>query len=398
MNALGFLLCACAIVLSVPVTVFLLQAVLALPPLRPGRAPQPAIPAQRSRLVVLVPAHNEEAVIADTLRALMPQIGQGDRVVVVADNCSDSTRAIAEAGGAEVLVRTDAVRRGKGYALDFGVRHLEHDPPEMVVIVDADCHVTAGAVDVLARKCSQSGRPVQALYLMGTPEGAGLRLRVAGFAWVTRNLVRPLGFLRLGLPCQLMGTGMAIPWNALKGVSLASGHIVEDMLLGINLALAGTPPLFCPDAVVSSTFPATEDGATGQRTRWEHGHLGVILVDAPRLLVRAVAGRSLALLAMALDLCVPPIALLALTVTVLLAAASALLLCGGMAAPLALAVVLLLMTGGAVFIAWAGHGWKVISLASLAFAPVYALGKIPLYARFVAKRQVEWIRSSRERG
>ncbi len=394
----GVLLCAISAVLFVPVTVFFLQTVLALLPMRSRITPESTGTSVRARVAILIPAHNEEAVISDTLRALMSQLRIGDRVLVVADNCSDRTAAIAGEEGAEVLVRSNALLRGKGYALDFGVRHLEGDSPELVLIVDADCIVTLGAIDILVEACINSGRPVQALYLMEPPDRAGLRMRVAGFAWITRNLVRPLGFLRIGMPCQLMGTGMAIPWQLLSKASLASGHIVEDMVLGINLAIAGAPPLFCPDAVVTSSFPVTNEAARGQRTRWEHGHIGVIFSDAPRLLWRALVTRNMALLAMALDLCVPPIALLVLAVTFFLSASSVLFFVEGSAVALLLAGILSVMTGGAVFVAWAGHGWKVISLASLAFAPFYALGKIPLYARFVARRQVEWIRSSRERG
>jgi hypothetical protein len=65
-------------------------------------------------------------------------------------------RGIAARAGAEVIERFDPDRRGKGYALDFGVRHLSTRPPEIVVIVDADCIVEGDAIDRLAR---QSQRP-----------------------------------------------------------------------------------------------------------------------------------------------------------------------------------------------------------------------------------------------
>jgi hypothetical protein len=55
------------------------------------------------------------------------------------------------------------------------------------------------------------------------------------------------------------------------------------------------------------------------------------------------------------------------------------------------------MAAAAVLLAWLGFGRGVISLASLAFAPLYALWKIPLYLGFVVRRQVEWVRSDRER-
>src|SRR5204863_2660341 len=145
---------------------------------------------------------------------------------VVADNCADDTAMIAAAAGAAVLERVNPERRGKGYALDYGLRHLERNPPETVVVIDADCHIAPDAIDRLTRLCLQRGRPVQALYLMHAPPGASLKLKISEFAWLVRNKVRPLGYHRLGLPCQLMGTGMAFPWSVISDAALATADIV----------------------------------------------------------------------------------------------------------------------------------------------------------------------------
>src|SRR5205085_6347229 len=85
---------------------------------------------RRPRVAVLMPAHNEAAGIAASLATVTPQLVAGDRLLVVADNCVDDTAAVAAAAGAEVVQRRDTTRRGKGYALGFGLRHLAPDPPE----------------------------------------------------------------------------------------------------------------------------------------------------------------------------------------------------------------------------------------------------------------------------
>lgn len=88
---------------------------------------------------------------------------------------------------------------------------------------------------------------------------AGLTVQVAEFAWRVKNLVRPRGWARLGLPCQLMGAGMAFGWRDLALIDLANGHLVEDVKLGLDLCQQGKPPVFCPEAVVSSRFlPASK--------------------------------------------------------------------------------------------------------------------------------------------
>ena len=165
------------------------------------------------RVAVLVPAHNESVHVLPTLHCLQGQLQPGDRLLVIADNCQDDTADLARAAGAEVLERQHASLRGKGYALAFGVDALRHKPPQVLVVVDADCIVSAGGIAALADRCLQTQCPVQMLDLMLAPAGAGLRTRMLEFAWRVKNLVRPLGSYRLGGACHLMGTGMALPWE-----------------------------------------------------------------------------------------------------------------------------------------------------------------------------------------
>jgi cellulose synthase/poly-beta-1,6-N-acetylglucosamine synthase-like glycosyltransferase len=351
---------------------------------------------RRSRLAVIMPAHDEESIIATALRAVMPQLNPNDRMIVVADNCADQTASIAAAEGAEVIVRSDAIRRGKGYALDSGVRHLEGNAPEIVVIVDADCLVTPGSLDRLALACARTARPVQALYLMHAPVGANPLMRIAEFAGVLKNRVRPLGLRRMGLPCQLMGTGMAFPWSTISTANLATGHIVEDLKLGIDLARAGTPPLFCPDAMVTSTFPLSNEGIKSQRTRWEHGHLAVILSDGPSLLIESVTTMNINLMALALDLIVPPLALLMFLVLGIWVSALIWYAVSGAQLPLALATLAGALLALSVLLSWIRFGQRIVTLGGLMLGVAYAVWKIPLYAKFLIARQLDWVRSKRD--
>jgi cellulose synthase/poly-beta-1,6-N-acetylglucosamine synthase-like glycosyltransferase len=343
-----------------------------------------------------MPAHDEALGIAAAIDTILPQLRGDDRLLVVADNCSDRTAAIAAERGAEVVERRDPDRRGKGYALDHGVRHLAAAPPAVVIVVDADCAVGPGSIDVLARECARRGRAVQALYLMLAPPGAGLKQRMAEFAWAVRNQLRPLGWQRLGGPCQLMGTGMAFPWAAIATASLASPSIVEDMQLGLDLAAAGSPPSYCAAARVTSGFPAQASASVAQRTRWEHGHLAMIASRGLPMLWSGVASANMALVAMALDLCVPPLASLVLSLLVMSTASVVLAAVGGSAVPLGLGLAGLVMLTLAVAAAWVQVGRRSVSLAELALAPLYALAKIPIYVRLFTARQLRWVRTSRD--
>ena len=99
-------------------------------------------PAPRYR--VLIPAHDEAQGLRECLRALKPLLPSPETALVVADNCSDETAAIAESEGAEVLVRDEPTLRGKGYALRHGLEHLAADPPDCVVFLDADTSYLQG--------------------------------------------------------------------------------------------------------------------------------------------------------------------------------------------------------------------------------------------------------------
>lgn len=399
MILLSVLLTAAAVLLAVPAAALLGQVLVASLPrgrVRADDTPDSARP--RAACAVLIPAHNEALGIAGTLASVRAQLAGGDRVLVVADNCTDATAAVARAAGAEVVERHDDRLRGKGYALDHGIRHLAATAaPGIVVIVDADCTLEPSALERLVRACARTGRPAQATYLMHQPPGVdGAGARLAEFAWLLKNLVRPLGLHRLGLPCPLFGTGMAFPRALLETLPLASANIVEDMQLGVDLTVQGVAPLFVPEARVTSQFPASKEGQATQRTRWEHGHLATLLAGVPRLWRRAWAARDPHALGMALDLGIPPLSLLVMLAAALAAVATAAAWLGASALPAWLAGLSLAGIVAAVLLAWHAFGRQLVPAAVLLSAPGLALRKLALYARFFGARQTSWVRSKRD--
>jgi cellulose synthase/poly-beta-1,6-N-acetylglucosamine synthase-like glycosyltransferase len=383
------------LVLAVPVSVIFLQALAAWPRHRVSAMPD----GPRPSIAVLIPAHNEQHVIGKTLTSIAAQLGPRDRLVVIADNCSDDTADIARQQGAEITVRNDPGRRGKGYALDHGLHFLkETGIPSVVICVDADCQVRERCIDRLARISFQSRRPVQAAYLMIPPYPARKATAMVSFAWTVKDFVRPLGWHRLGLPCQLAGSGMAFPWDVARATSLASDHLAEDLKQGLDLALLGIFPLFCPDAVVTSEVAVGGEPSPSQRARWEHGTMGTALEYLPRLLLRVLRAPSLPLLAVMLDLSVLPLAFLALALGIDAALTLCFLFISGVAAPAAIAGMLAVFFLAAICLAWWRHGQALIPLRWLVFAPVYAFLKIPLYGRFFLDRQRAWVRGERRAG
>ena len=348
------------------------------------------------KIAVLIPAHNESVNLIPTLRSVEQQGIANLRVLVVADNCSDDTAEVARLEGAEVIERINPHFRGKGFALDFGVQHLRQNPPEVVVILDADCLLEGAVLQPLSGLAMSTMRPAQALYLMKNPVDGSVKSKIAEFAWVVKNHVRPLGLHKMGLPCQLTGSGMAFPWLVLNAVPLATGEIVEDMKLGIALTALGHPPVFSEQTVVGSMFPTNQEGVKSQRTRWEHGHLAMILKEGLPKLRSALVTRNVPLFFLALDLCVPPLALLVVLTLVWQLLAGIFWIWLGIYMPFVAGAIYLLGTGMAVSLAWHKFGKHVISGRELLTAPGYVISKLTVYVGFVFRRQADWVRSKRD--
>jgi cellulose synthase/poly-beta-1,6-N-acetylglucosamine synthase-like glycosyltransferase len=358
---------------------------------------EPAYPSSSSaRVAILVPAHNEEIEIAETLQTLTAQKRLQDQLIVIADNCTDQTAEIARSMGATVLERYDTLRYGKGYALDYGTTHLATDPPDVVIVVDADCQVQPGTIEQLVDTVMATGRPVQATYLIQKPRQATAKHSVAAFAFTLKNLVRPLGLTHFGLPCLLTGTGMAFPWAAIQAVSLASGHIVEDMKISVDLTIAGFAPIYCPEARVTGMLPQNSRAGESQRTRWEHGHLQSITTFVPVLIKSAIQRRNLDALGVALELSVPPLSLYVISWL----AISAITLFWGWVSghwfPGMIAIAAGVCLLGTVFGAWVKFGRDDLSLRDLITVPMYILWKIPVYLKFLVRPQKAWVRTERD--
>jgi cellulose synthase/poly-beta-1,6-N-acetylglucosamine synthase-like glycosyltransferase len=387
-----WLLTVLAALVAVPFVVLGTEAFLSLFPVRRVRLAE-----QRPRSAVLIPAHNEEAGIATTIRNVLEQTAPGDRVLVVADNCADRTAQVAREAGADVAERTDPARRGKGFALAYGLKILAQDAPAVVIVVDADCVLGPAALDALGRQVTATGRPAQGVYLIGTGKEADPKQRLSAFAVLVKNKIRPLGLHRIGVPCLLTGTGMAFPWEAIQKVELGTGNIVEDMKLGADLALAGYPPQLCPLATLAGAAAPTAQATVKQRTRWEHGHVHTLLTQVPRLMVAGLIQMRPKLIGLGLELGVPPLSLLFAGWSLLV------VICaiwwqflGGTWAGLCMLIGVWLFSGTMVFASWMKFGRSVLPFLSLAGTPVYIVWKLPIYLRLVTGREKTWTRTERE--
>ena len=358
-----------------------------------GEAPGPG---NTPRAVIVVPAHDEAKIIDVALRALTSAARGVAEILLIADNCTDDTAQIARRRGVTVSERSDAERRGKGFALAHAQALLMAAPPEVVVVLDADCTIDGASLRALIAATAGSRRPSQAINLLRAPARPRSPLvALSSFAFLIKNLLRQRGLQRLAGSVHLTGTGMALPWTLFATAPLATASIVEDLKLGIDLAAAGHAPQLVPGAIVWSD-PSTVSGTMIQRRRWETGFIATAAKAVPALLAAALRRGSGSLLCLAFDLCIPPLALLIATAMAFLTCAViATLVLGAGWAPASTLAAALLIAGTALLIAWWREGRGFVSLGELARIPFYMLWKLPLYLGLRRAADGPWLRTGR---
>jgi hypothetical protein len=351
-------------------------------------------PADRTRFIVLVPAHDEERTLPRLLASLDAADGsEATRVVVIADNCTDATPAVARDGGAEVLERRDPARPGKGPALAWALAELEPlDAP--VVMVDADCQVSPNLFTALGARRRAGANVAQVEYVVANPEQSrAAALRAAAFLLV--NSVRPAGRDALGVSAGLLGTGMMFTPEVLQRVPWRDFGLAEDAEYGLRLAAAGERVAFVPEARVVSPMPTTVAASRSQEMRWEAGKVAAARMWTPRLLAAAVERRDPRLVATALDVLVPPQAILGLAHAGI--GALAVLARAPLALRLSLAGIAaqaLYVVGGLLLVRAPRQVW-----VALLHAPRLVIGKAQIAVRLATGRGPSaWVRTEREEG
>ena len=365
-----------------------------------AKPPAGALVPPTSRLVVLVPAHNEADYIGRCLETLRAQDYPADlfEVAVIADNCTDATASIAASMGARVLVRDNPEAPGKGPALRWAMDQLlaQERPPDGVVVVDADTVAAPGLLGALATRLAAGADAVQGEYLaLPDDDSPGATLRAAGF--LLFHKVRFSGRAALGLPCSLVGNGMLFSRRLLEEMPWGAFTSAEDLEYSVDLRLAGHRPVYAHDAGLQAPLPSGGHAASVQRLRWEGGRFHVVRTRLPKLVREIVLGRRWSLLDAAVDLAVPPLGVLALVAAAGTAASSLMVIVGAGPVWIVLPWVVASVSIPAFVLAGlASAGAPAATYRALALAPRYVASSLLTRLRLLGGLRADtWERTQR---
>lgn len=356
-----------------------------------SRARSPELP----RLLVLVPAHDEEMLLGACIDSLSMMHYPVDRrsIVVIADNCSDRTADVARQGGALCLEREDRAAPGKPRALAWALGQVPLAEYDAVVIVDADTIVNRNFARGLAESAPLGEKAVQGFYDVHNRDEAALTRLASVLGTAMHLFAYPLK-QRAGLNTPLVGNGMCIGSRILQRHGWTAFSICEDWELYAQLTAQGIRTEPAPGAVVYAQETHTLKESLSQRQRWTAGKLTVLARWAPRILGSRHVGVRQALDAIGELTALGPV--LQLGAVVVLAAASILL---GLpwVAPVLIAASLVRPLVYSV-IALCVHPDPVATLAAFAYLPVYAVWRLrAAMGSVVLLRGKAWIRTQRHR-
>lgn len=362
------------------VTASTLAALVPRPKLAPGTRPR--------RIAIIIPAHNEHLLIGDTVAqaCALKYPREAFTVLVIADNCSDDTAALARAAGARVLEREG--NPGKGQGLHDALKLLLGEDWDAFLILDADSHLHPDTLAALDGALAAGAAAIQIRYGVANP-GDNLRTRAMELSTASFNALRPRGKVALGMSAGINGNGFCLARETVLKVPYLAHSIVEDIEYHMLLLRAGIRVAFLDQVWVKAQMPLGGKGAQVQRIRWERGRVITIRNYAPQLWRDFLSGHPQAFDGL-IDVLMPPMSLLLL---LLLPAA----IWGGFWARGLAAAGILVLALHYLLAAWR-YGNLGASLMLLAYIPWYVCWKTWVVLRsLLTERHLPWVRTDRHR-
>lgn len=248
---------------------------------------------QKRHFAVLIPARNEERVIAQLIRSLKKQDYPGDLVdiYVLVNHCTDNTASVAHSAGAKVLLCPDTVG-SKGDVLRFAFSQLaDQERIDAFAVFDADNVAAPSFLAEVNNALAQKNAIVQ-----GRRRGKNTRdnaiTGVYELYYMMQNVFYNHPRALAGQSAALNGTGWAITRKWVEENGLPMVTITEDFELTAVAALNGTRIAYANDAVTYDEYPDSLDKVLRQLPRWIFGQVQCMRFYSGKCLRRGFRDRA----------------------------------------------------------------------------------------------------------
>ncbi|MFW5991921.1 MAG: glycosyltransferase family 2 protein [Halanaerobiaceae bacterium] len=278
--------------------------------------------APKNKFAVIIPAHNEEKVI-DKLLSNIKELDYPRNlydIFVIADNCKDNTAEIARNAGVNVFTRFNNIKKGKGYALKFGLQKLgflkDNSNYDAAVVFDADNLAKDNFLKAMNTRLLNGEKIIQAYVDSKNPADNWITATFSMMFWINDRF-NLLSRYNVGLSAVLMGTGMCISSEALKKTGWNTVTLTEDLEYSIQALGRGIKTTFARETKIFDEKPLSFRASCRQRLRWARGQLSVTFKYVPSLLYRGLKRGKLAMLDGGIRLFQQPFIMFYSTITVL---------------------------------------------------------------------------------
>ncbi|MDO4988302.1 MAG: glycosyltransferase family 2 protein [Synergistes sp.] len=230
------------------------------------------------RFVVLVPAHNESAVIIPLLKSLAGQNYPKNcyKVYVSCDNCTDNTAELVRQNGAVALERFDKEHNGKTWNVRWALTQIPLSDFDALTMFDADNLADTNFLMAMNNYMEQhpEAEALQGVLDVKNPDDNWLTRSYALAYWFTNRFWQHARGL-WKLSCTLGGTGLVIRMATLKRIGWNLQSLTEDLEMSTIIILSGSRVHWNNDAIIYDEKPQDIAVSRRQRTRWMQGHYWV---------------------------------------------------------------------------------------------------------------------------
>ena len=250
---------------------------------------KPLLEKKDNRFMAIIPAHNEELVVGNLIESLKNQNYPKDKydIYVIADNCTDMTKKIAEAAGAIVYERRSPMEeRTKGHALQWFLRKkiAENAQYDAFCVFDADNIVDKNFLVNMNKKLCQGEAVVQGYKDIKNPTDSWVSAGYAIFYWMMNRFYH-LARYNLGLSPLINGTGFMVKFDVVKPNGWETETLTEDIEFSLQRIIAGKKLGWSTDAIVYDEQPVEFKQSWSQRSRWTVGHIQCMGIYTKQLAV-----------------------------------------------------------------------------------------------------------------